>query len=213
MRTPASGGRVVVMHADEAPRTVPSWFDGATLRARFTADRPGEMAVQVVADLETGPRPVLEATVFADVDPPSHEEEHAAPGEDAAVGASDDDRLAVMVAAARGTAGLPPLGRDSRLDAVAREHAKRMAAAHELAHDAGDGDPLERLRDAGLDPSRAGENVAHAASVSLAHRALWASPSHRANLLGRDYDRLGVAVVRDEHGDAWAVETFSSRLR
>ncbi|HEX3342944.1 MAG TPA: CAP domain-containing protein, partial [Polyangiaceae bacterium] len=47
MRAPATGGRVVVMHGDEAPRTVPSWFDGTTLRARFTADRPGEMAVQV----------------------------------------------------------------------------------------------------------------------------------------------------------------------
>jgi uncharacterized protein YkwD len=88
-----------------------------------------------------------------------------------------------------------------------------MAAAHELAHDAGDGDPLERLRNAGLDACDAGENVAHAASVPLAHRTLWASPSHRANLLGREFDRLGVAVVRDEHGDAWAVETFAGRLR
>ena len=118
-----------------------------------------------------------------------------------------------MVAAARATAGLAPLGRDARLDAVARAHARRMATAHELAHDAGDGDPLERLRNAGLDPRDAGENVAHAATVPLAHRALWASPSHRANLLGRGYDRLGVAVVRDEHGDVWAVETFAGRLR
>jgi uncharacterized protein YkwD len=213
MRAPASGGRVVVMHAGEAPRTVPSWFDGAMLRARFTADRPGEIAVQVVADLVTGPRPVLEATVFADADPTSRDEERAAPGEDTAAGASDDDRLAAMVAAARATAGLRPLERDARLDAVARRHATRMASAHELAHDMGDGDPLERLRNAGLDPHDAGENVAHAASVPLAHRALWASPSHRANLLGREFDRLGVAVVRDEHGDAWAVETFAGRLR
>ena len=212
LRARASGGRVVVMHANEAPRTVPSWFDGTTLRARFAADRPGEMAVQVVANLATGPRPVLEATVFADVDPPSSDEERAAPGEDAAPGARDDDRLAAMVAAVRATAGLPPLGRDARLDAVAHDHAMRMAAAHELAHDAGDGDPLERLRNAGLDPRDAGENVAHAAGVPLAHRALWASPSHRANLLGREYDRFGVAVVRDEHGDAWAVETFAGRL-
>ena len=213
MRAPATGGRVVVMHADEAPRTVPSWFDGATLRARFAADRPGEMSVQVVADLATGPRPVLEATVFADVDPPARDAEHAAPGEDAAPGASDGDRLAAMVTTARASAGLPPLGRDARLDAVAHAHAARMAAAHELAHDAGGRDPVQRLRDAGLDPRDAGENVAHAASVPFAHRALWTSPSHRANLLGREFDRLGVAVVRDEHGEVWAVETFAGRLR
>lgn len=212
MRAPSSGGRVVVMHADEAPRTVPSWFDGTTLRARFVADRPGVMSVQVVAELAGGPRPVLEATVFADVDPPAHDEDRTAPGEDAAPGASDGERLAAMVAAARAAAGLSPLRRDARLDAVARAHATRMAATRELAHDAGDGDPLERLHDAGLDPRDAGENVAHAATVPLAHRALWASPSHRGNLLGREYDRVGVAVVRDEHGDAWAVETFAGQL-
>jgi len=212
LRVPAHGGRVMVMDAGAAPRTVPSWFDGTTLHARFAADRPGEIAVQVVADLATGPRPVLEATVFADVDPPPRETPRWAPGEDAAPGAGDDDRLAAMVAAARASLGLPPLARDARLDAVSRRHAGRMAAAHELAHDAGDGDPLERLRDAGLDPGEAGENVAHSPTVPLAHRALWASPSHRANLLGREFDRLGIAVVRDEHGDAWAVETFAGGL-
>jgi uncharacterized protein YkwD len=213
LHAPARGGRVMVMDAGAAPRTVPSWFDGTTLHARFAPDRPGEFAVQVVADLATGPRPVLEATVFADVDPSSGEAQRAAPGEDAAPGARDDDRLAAMVGAARASSGLPPLVRDARLDALSHQHAARMMAAHELAHDAGDGDPTERLRTAGLDPSDAGENVAHAATVPLVHRALWASPSHRANLLGHEFDRLGVAVVRDEHGDAWVVETFAGGLR
>jgi uncharacterized protein YkwD len=213
MRTPARGGRVLVMGAGEAPRTVPSWFDGSTLRARFAPERPGAIAVQVVADLSAGPRPVLEATVLTDVDASAQEPERAAPGEDAAPGMGDDDRLATMVTAARASAALPALARDPRLDAVAREHAARMAAAHELAHDLGDGDPMERLRAAGLDPGNAGENVAHAATVPLAHRALWASPSHRANLLGREFSRFGVAVVRDEHGDVWAVEAFVGMIR
>jgi uncharacterized protein YkwD len=86
-----------------------------------------------------------------------------------------------------------------------------MAAAHVLAHDAGDGAPIERLRSAGIEPREAGENVAHAATVALAHRALWASPSHRANMLRRDFDRVGVAVARDERGEAWIVETFAGR--
>ncbi|HEY6459592.1 MAG TPA: CAP domain-containing protein, partial [Polyangiaceae bacterium] len=85
------------------------------------------------------------------------------------------------------------------------EHAERMAATRTLAHDAGDGDPLERLRVAGIALRAAGENVAHAGTVSLAHRALWGSPSHRANVLG-SYARLGVGVVRDANGDAWVVE-------
>jgi uncharacterized protein YkwD len=203
----------VVLGPGGAPRTVPSWFDGTTLRARFAPDRAGETTVQVVADLAGGPRPVLEATVFADVEPQAHEPDRTAPGEEVVTGADDDERLAAMVVRARASASLSPLARDARLDGVAREHAKRMAELHQLAHDAGDGDPLERLRAAGLEAGDTGENVAHAASIGLAHRAFWASPSHRANILSREFDRIGVAVVRDDHGEAWAVETFAGRLR
>jgi len=213
LRAPATGGRVVVLGPGGAPRTVPSWFDGTTLRARFAPDRAGETTVQVVADLAGGPRPVLEATVFADVEPQAHEPDRTAPGEEVVTGADDDERLAAMVVRARASASLSPLARDARLDGVAREHAKRMAELHQLAHDAGDGDPLERLRAAGLEAGDTGENVAHAASIGLAHRAFWASPSHRANILSREFDRIGVAVVRDDHGEAWAVETFAGRLR
>jgi len=213
MRVAARGGSVLVLGPSGAPRVVPSWFDGTTLRARFAPERPGELTVQVVADVATGPRPVLEATLFADVEPGEGADDRAAaaPGEDVAPGAGDDDRLAAMVAAARASVGLGPLARDPRLDAVARAHARRMATAGQLAHDAGDGDPFERLRAAGLDPAEAGENVAHAATLAAAHRALWASPSHRANLLRPGFDHVGVAVVRDDRGDAWVVEAFAGR--
>ncbi|HEY5077754.1 MAG TPA: CAP domain-containing protein, partial [Acidimicrobiia bacterium] len=120
---------------------------------------------------------------------------------------------ASALAATRSAAGEPPLTRDARLDAVARAHAQHMATRRDLAHDAGDGDPDERMRAAGLTARASGENVAHAASVALAQAALWASPSHRANMLRRDFDRLGVAVVRDGRGEVWAVETFASDLR
>jgi uncharacterized protein YkwD len=58
-----------------------------------------------------------------------------------------------------------------------------------------------------------GENVAHAASVLLAHRALYESPSHRANLLQGAFDRLGVAVLRDADGSVWVDEIFTASLR
>ena len=226
LRTAAPKATVFVMDASGAPRAVPSWIEGRVVRARFAVDQPGELDVQVVADVPGGPRPVLEAAVFVDVDPPrdagaggaSDVPGVPAPGEseDGASGgpapAPDDVRLARMMAAARSSVGLSSLPRDPRLDRLALAHATRMAATHELAHDAGDGDPLERMRQAGLDPRLAGENVAHAATLPLAHRAIWASPSHRLNLLGRGYDRMGVGVVRDERGELWVVETFAAGL-
>jgi len=216
MRVPASAGSVLLLGPSGAPRSVPAWFDGATLHARFALDRPGEFTIQVLATTATGPRPVVEASVFADIDPPARMSSDSAPGEDAAAGAPRDDEslaLASMLAAARAESGEPPLARDARLDAIAREHARRMGAARALAHDAGDGDPSERLQAAGLTSQSLGENVAHAATLALAHRSLWASPSHRANMLRRDFDRVGVAAERDERGDVWVVETFAAGLR
>lgn len=212
----AAGGKVIVLGPSGAPRPLPTVFDGVTLRARFALDRPGEFAVQVIADVDHGPRPVLEASVFADAEPPSSPGDRTAPGEDtegAAATGGDDDHLARMVFAARAVAGIRPLVRDRRLDALAHAHAVRMAARHDLSHDADDGSPVDRLRAAGLDARDFGENVAHAQSVALAHRALWASPSHRANLLGGDFDRVGLGVARDERGDAWITETFAGALR
>jgi uncharacterized protein YkwD len=69
---------------------------------------------------------------------------------------------------------------------------------------------MQRLSDAGLLVRAAAENVAHEATVALAHRELWESPSHRANLLG-DYDSVGVAAVRDGQGSVWAVEMLTHR--
>lgn len=214
LRVRAIGGEVVVLGPSGPPRAVPTSFDGGVLRARFAPDRPGEFAVQVMADVAGGPRPVLEATVFAGVDPPlqglSQEAARAAPGEDAAGGElKEDDRLARMITIARASEGLGPLARDPQLDAVALGHAAGMARVERLAHDTGDGDPLDRLRAAGIDAHYAGENVAHGVTLALAHRALWASPSHRANLLRRQFERVGVGVARDARGEVWAVEAFA----
>jgi uncharacterized protein YkwD len=210
----AAGGSVLVLGPSGAPRRVPAWLDGTVLHARFALDRPGAFTVQVLASTASGPRPVAEASVFADVEPPAHAGSDAAPGEEASEPArGDEDDLANMLAIARETSGEPPLTRDARLDAMGRVHASQMAAAHLLGHDAGDGEPTTRAEASGLSFRALGENVAHAGTVALAHRALWASPSHRANMLRRDFDRVGVAVVRDGRGDAWVVETFTSELR
>jgi uncharacterized protein YkwD len=207
----ASAASVMVLGPDGWPRSLLTAFDGTHVRARFAPDSPGEFAVQVVADTSDGPRPVIEASVFADVPPPARLADQTAPGEEEADdGVSGDaERLARMVNAARASAGLSRLARDRAIDGVALEHARRMAQAGRLAHDAGDGSPADRIAQAGMRLREAGENVAHAVDVALAHRLIWSSPAHRANLLRRDFDKVGVAVVRDAQGEAWVVEMFA----
>jgi uncharacterized protein YkwD len=213
MLVPATSARVVLVGPGGSPRAVPTAFDGTHVRARFTADRPGELTVQVIAAVETGPRPVLEARVFADVEPPTAPASAAAPGEDAAGTARGADALARMVAALRSAAGLRALARDARLDAIALAHARRMREARTVGHDVGDGDPAHRFVEAGLAARASGENVARAQTIQLAHRALYASPSHRANLVRADYTHLGVAAVEDPDGTVWVAEIFAADLR
>jgi uncharacterized protein YkwD len=211
---PATAAQVVIMGPSGEPQSVPTSFDGSRVRARFDADRPGGFTVQVVADVETGPRPVLEARLFADVAPPRATPNLAAPGEAAGAGIADKAAaLTSMVAVMRAVEKLPPFVRDGRLDTVALAHARRMKQERTLGHDVGDGDPAERLANAGLRARETGENVAHAPSIVLAHRALYASVSHRANLLHAEFTRLGVGVLEDPDGSVWIAEVFSTPLR
>ena len=209
MHVPASGARVVLLAPNEAPRNLPSSFANGTVTSRFALTRPGEFTVQVLADLAGGPRPVLEANLFADVDPPPFTPDLAAPGEDAANGATGETALLAMVGALRKGAALPPLKRSVDLDKLARAHAEEMKRAKKVAHNLGHGDPSERVEAAGLTARETGENVAHAQSVKLAHRALYASPSHRANLLKKEFTHVGIAVIDDPDGSVWACEVFT----
>jgi uncharacterized protein YkwD len=223
LRVPASSAKLVVLGPRGLPRTIPTSVDRTSdieqqsirVRARFALDRPGPFTVQLVGELATGPQPLLEARVFADVEPPAGEEAvMAAPGEDAATGVNDHAAaLARMTAALRSSEALPALARDVRLDDLALAHAEQMKRAGSVAHDLGDGDLALRFEASGLVAKQVGENVARARSVALAHRALHASPSHRMNLLRTDYTHFGAGVVSDDSGDVYVCEVFAGGLR
>ncbi len=206
---PADAAKLIVLGPRGAPHAVPTSFDGRTLRARFNADHDGAWLVQVLGAVEGGPRPLLEALVFAGEEPPAAFTLTPAPGEENAAQAEPRSALYAMIDAARASERLASLARAPELESLAQAHAEAMRRAHKTAHDAGDGDLEQRLERAGL-AARAGENVAHAASAALAHRALWASPSHRENLLLPDYDAIGVGVAEDADGTLWVCEVFAS---
>jgi uncharacterized protein YkwD len=206
----ASEAKVVVLGPVGRPKTVTSSLHANEVRARFSADRGGPWLVQIVASAHSGPRPVAEAVVHADAEPPAAFYASPAPGEHAAAG-SNDPATAIerMVNAARTSERLPALRRDPRLDAIAQTHADAMRTARRVGHDVGRGDPRGRVAAAGLDVSAAGENVSHAANAQRAHRALWASPSHRGNLLHPRYDAIGVGTAPDPDGTLWVCEVFA----
>lgn len=210
MLVPASAVKVVLLGPRGAPKSVLSSLSGAKLRSSFAVDQPGAWLVQVLATVSTGPRPVLEAMVFAGTAPQARFVSVAAPGEDAAKGAGGDaDAMLRMMNAARASEQLSALSRDAALDALAYAHSEEMMKARMVGHDVGSGDPTARLAAVGYKARLAGENVASAGTPEAAHRAIWASPSHRGNLLDRGYARTGVAVVRDSSGRVWVTQLFA----
>ena len=210
LRVPASEAKLVVMGPHGAPHPVPTSLSNGRVQARFNADQPGAWLVQLLGAVDGGPRPLLEALVFAGIEPPRESTVARAPGEEAAQSASDPRAaLYAMVNAARASERLAELARDERLEALAQAHAEAMRRARKTAHDTGDGDLNQRLTQLGLE-LEAGENVAHAGSAALAQRALWASPSHRENLLFPRFNVLGIGVALDPDGTLWVCQVFGS---
>jgi uncharacterized protein YkwD len=91
------------------------------------------------------------------------------------------------------------LHRDRHLARAARGHAHDMASRRYFAHQRPGGPSFDdRLRRSGWHGVAAGEAIAwgcgrHASPRSTV-RAWLASPGHRAILLDRDYDRVGIGV-------------------
>jgi hypothetical protein len=211
MVVPFGGAKVAVLGPRGLPRTLLTEVAGNQILARFSADSPGGWLVQVLSEVEAGVRPVLEVTVVAG-EGPRDPSVQPAPGEaptpepDAAAPA-----LLGMLNAARASEGLAPLSVDFGLSELAAAHAEQMREQRRAAHDVGDGPPDERVADAGLHMTAVGENVCLAPELRLAHRALWASPSHRSNILSRYFDSIGIGVASDRDGSVWVSELFARR--
>jgi uncharacterized protein YkwD len=131
-----------------------------------------------------------------------------------ALAAVDDrpaDALALWrdVNAVRAAAGLAPLALEPQLCDVARAHARDMATRNYFDHESPEGvGPFDRLARAGWHYGYAGENIALDADEGRVESDLYASPGHRANMLGPHYRRVGIAAVRTPAGEIF-VEDFS----
>jgi uncharacterized protein YkwD len=96
----------------------------------------------------------------------------------------------------RQAAGLNPLAADPELTEVARKHSADMFARGYFAHDTPEGkSPFDRMNEAGVRFLTAGENLALAPTIPVAHTGLMNSPGHRANILRPQFGRLGIGVM------------------
>ena len=101
-----------------------------------------------------------------------------------------------LVNSERIKAGLNILKPDPELTKVARIHSVDMFQRGYFSHVSLDGKgPFDRMRDHGVEFTNAGENLALAPTLDIAHNGLMHSPGHRANILRPEFGRLGIGIV------------------
>lgn len=187
------------------PEPVKAQVDESALGRRLAAQVPQlEQTLHAVFG-----EAILEGISFATVRPQSDERvalRFTVP--DARIDPEAEARLLQLLNAERQRAGLRPLDPDPLLTAAARAHARDMLAQGYFAHvDLAGRTPADRARAAGVRFAVAGENLALAPTVELAHRGLMDSPGHRANILSPLYTRVGIGVADGGlHGKLFAQE-------
>jgi uncharacterized protein YkwD len=101
-----------------------------------------------------------------------------------------------LINSERAAAGLSSIAADDELREVARRHSSDMFSRGYFAHVTPEGrDPFARIREAGYTFRTAGENLALAPTLSLAHTGLMNSPGHRANILRPQFGRVGIGIM------------------
>lgn len=92
--------------------------------------------------------------------------------------------------------GLKELQADGEMLQVARAHSHDMFVNGYFAHDNLEGKgPFDRMRAANIRFAAAGENLALAQTVEIAHVNLMNSPGHRANILNPSFGRVGIGIL------------------
>ncbi|MFZ0797751.1 MAG: CAP domain-containing protein [Terriglobales bacterium] len=117
--------------------------------------------------------------------------------------------LFASVNQSRRAQGLQPLRWNKALAAAARRHAEVMAERGSAQHGF-EGEPSlsARVKQAGAHFNWLSENVIQGPSPEFIHAQFMKSPAHRANILDKDMDSIGVGVV-ERGGQLFAVEDFS----
>jgi uncharacterized protein YkwD len=130
--------------------------------------------------------------------------------DDATPDPANEQAMLDLVNQERTSRGLVALTMDEPLRDVARLHADDMFARGYFAHNTPEGvDPFERMREAGIVFGIAGENLALAPTLDMAHNGLMNSPGHRANILRPEFRKVGIGVLDGGiYGKMW-VQEFS----
>lgn len=170
--------------------------------------RSGKYELELLADTGHGLETVALFPVFVGV--PPDERPTVTPSIPNPRDLPLSDALERFLDNARKKAGVPPLERDHRLDAIALAHSEDMAKRRFFGHVSPQGGGLKsRLKRANLSPARFAENIAKSNTVFRIHTNLMKSPSHRISMLSDRFTHVGIGVAADG-GELIATQVYAA---
>lgn len=141
----------------------------------------------------------LQAVKFVTVKPASDESvklEVEPPLDSLKVDPNMEREMIDLVNSEREKVGVQLLVRSEAITQVARGHSLDMFSRRYFSHVSPEGkDAADRLQMGGVPYNVAGENLAYAPSVKIAHKGLMESEGHRENILNPQYHRIGIGVI------------------
>ena len=109
---------------------------------------------------------------------------------------ASEQQMLILLNHERTLHGLKALAYNVKAREVARAYSRRMLVEGFFSHIDPDGhSPFDRMKAGGVKFGSAGENLALAPTLPLAHQGLMNSPGHRANILSPDYATVGIGVI------------------
>jgi uncharacterized protein YkwD len=131
---------------------------------------------------------------------------------------SSEKQLVALHNQARAAAGLKALRIDAALTSIARTRSKDMIVRDYFSHSIpGGGNVFGIMKDKGYCFRSAGENIGYnyetpdSAATSAIHSAFMGSSGHRANILGKDYDSVGVGAYQGASGKKMWTVVFADK--
>lgn len=109
---------------------------------------------------------------------------------------SSEEKMLALVNKERRERGRSELQSDDKLVELSRAYAKDMFERGYFSHYNPEGQsPFDRMEKAEISYTAAGENLAYAPNVDVAHTGLMNSEGHRANILSADFGKVGIGVI------------------
>ncbi len=124
--------------------------------------------------------------------------------------AEDERKMFALTNTERVSNGLPALKWDEQLVTIGRAHDADMLTRGYFSHMTPEGkSPVDRADAARYVYRLFGENIALAPSVVEAHQALMKSPGHRANILSKEFTKIGIGIQNAGSYGLMVTESFA----